>query len=106
MLNNNHLYIMGKRKDQALTEPTLDADSIAGDTDSIQLEDMEKPIGVWRAYFTTEMDRANRLNDSDRFWEDVEVPSLTKLSEANTAYRTPKKMKVGTLLEALADTMH
>jgi hypothetical protein len=45
------------------------------------------------------------LHDSDRSWEDVEVPSLTKLSEVNTAYRTPKKLKVGTLLEALADTI-
>jgi hypothetical protein len=92
-------------KDQALAEPPLDADSITDDTDSIQLEDMEKPIDVWRAYFATEMDRANRLNDSDRSWEDVEVPSLTKLSEINTAYRTPKKLKVGTLLKALADTI-
>jgi hypothetical protein len=38
---------MGKRKAQALAEPTLDADSITKEADSIQLEDLEKPIDFW-----------------------------------------------------------
>jgi hypothetical protein len=35
----------------------------------------------------------------------VEIPSLTKLSEVDATYQTPKKLKVGTLLEVLADTI-
>jgi hypothetical protein len=35
----------------------------------------------------------------------VEIPSLNKLSEVDLEYKTPKKLKVGMLLEALAETI-
>jgi hypothetical protein len=106
LMKDNHLYILGKRKDQALVEPILDADSVTGGADPSKLEDIEKPINVRRAYFSSETERAGRsTNESEKSWEEVEIPSLTKLSEVDATYRTPKKLKVGTLLEVLADTI-
>jgi hypothetical protein len=61
---------------------------------------------VWRAYFTSEAKRRERSADgSDKSWEEVEAPTLSKLSEVDTTYQTPKKLKVGTLLEGLVDTI-
>jgi hypothetical protein len=101
-----HLYIHGKRKDQAMLEPTLDSSLLADDVNQNRLAEAERPINVWRAYFASESDQAVRSsNDGEHSWEELEIPSLKKLSEVDSEYKTPKKLKVGTLLEALADTI-
>jgi hypothetical protein len=60
----------------------------------------------WRAYFTSEAERRERSAEgSEKSWEEVEAPTLSKLSEVDTTYQTPKELKVGTLLEGLVDTI-
>jgi hypothetical protein len=41
----------------------------------------------------------------EKSWEEIDSISLEKLSSVSSTYQTPKKVKVGTLLEALSDTM-
>jgi hypothetical protein len=106
LMRFNHLYICGKRKNQAMIEPTLDSSSLADHVNPSRLAEVERPINVWRAYFASESDRAGRSsNDGEHSWEEVEIASLNKLSEVDSEYKTLKKLKVGTLLEALADTI-
>jgi hypothetical protein len=101
---------MGNRKDQALLEPSMDSVKLNDGVDPQVFANRIKPTSVWRAFFTAEAERVER-NDNvenatrDQSWEDVESPSLEKLSEVDFAYQTPKRLKVGILLEALADTI-
>jgi hypothetical protein len=105
MVKEGYLYIRGNRKDQALSEPSMDALGLPGDSDPRDLADEARPLNVWRAYFTLEAERRERSDGSDKSWEEVEAPTLSKLSEVDTTYQTPKKLKVGTLLEGLVDTI-
>jgi hypothetical protein len=64
---------------------------------------------VVKAFFGTESDRKELSTSSeaasDASWEDLESPSLDKLSSVTSSYVTPKKLKVGFLLEAFADSI-
>jgi hypothetical protein len=105
-VKEGHLYIRGTRKDQALVEPLMDVLGLPGDADPRNLADEARPLNVWRAFFTSEVERRERSADgSETSWEEVEAPTLLKLSEVDTAYQTPKKLKVGTLLEGLVGTI-
>jgi hypothetical protein len=104
-LKEDHLYIIGKRKDQALVNLTLDASALPGDVDPQELVEIARPINIWRAHFTSETERNKRVDGSEKFWEEAEDPALSKLIKVDTAHQTPKKLKVGALLEALADTI-
>jgi hypothetical protein len=109
-LCDNHFYIRGNRKDQALLEPSLDASQLSTEgVEPSRLASTAQPRVVWRAYFGSEKLRTERAilamsGNSEQSWEEVEAPSLEKLSCVNIDYQTPKKLKVGVLLEALADT--
>jgi hypothetical protein len=107
-VKEGQLYIRGSRKDQALSEPSMDAVlGLPGDSDPRDLAHEARPLNVWRAFFTSEAKRRERLaNGSEKSWEEVlEAPTLSKLSEVDTKYQTQKKLKVGTLLEGLVDTI-
>jgi hypothetical protein len=62
-----------------------------------------------KAYFTAEEDAYQRQtrspNNSEASWEEIDSITLEKLSSANSSYQTPKTLQIGTLLEALSDTM-
>jgi hypothetical protein len=108
-LRNNHFYIHGNRKDQALLEPSLDASQLPTEVEPSPLASKAQPRVVGRAYFGSEKLRTNRAiigmrGDSEQSWEEVEALLLEKLSCVNIDYQTPKKMKVGVLLEAMPDT--
>jgi hypothetical protein len=110
VLQDNHLYIMGNRKHQALLEPSMDSAKLNDGVAPQVFVNRIKPTNVWRTFFTSEADRVERNVNienatSDQSWEDVESPSLEKLSEVDFAYQTPKRLKVGILLEAVADTI-
>jgi hypothetical protein len=112
ILQDKHLYIMRNRKDQALLEPSLASSKLSDGIDPQDFADRTKPTHEWRAFFTSEAEKVERdvnvgsAAASEQSWEDVESPSLEKLSEVDFAYhQTPKRLKVGVLLEALADTI-
>jgi hypothetical protein len=73
------------------------------------LADTTKPSNVWKAFFATQSERKDQSSTvesrSDTSWEDLESPSLDKLSAVTSSYVTPKKLKVGFLLEAFADSI-
>jgi hypothetical protein len=105
-VKEGHLYIRGKRKEQALVEPSLNPIGLSGRADIERLMDTPKPLNVWRTYFKSEMAKTERVTEeSDRSWEEVEAPSLTKLSEVEGAYHTPRKLKAGFIMAAMADTI-
>jgi hypothetical protein len=64
---------------------------------------------VWRAYFEAEQERKPSIPEGkssvDSSWEEIESPSLAKFSEIESNNKTPKKLKVGTFLELLVETM-
>jgi hypothetical protein len=106
MIKEGHLYIRGNRKEQALVEPSLDTLLLSASTDVEQLAETAKPVNVWRTYFTSEMASKDRATEgSGRSWEEVEAPALTKLSEVEGAYNTPRRLKAGFIMAALADTI-
>jgi hypothetical protein len=108
-LEAGKLYILGARKEQALLEPLLDVSSLPQGTDSSVLADISKPSTVWKAFFITQMeckDQSSTVDSpSETSWEDLESPLLDKLSSVTSSYVTPKKLKVGFLLEAFADSI-
>jgi hypothetical protein len=84
----------------------MDVLGLPGDSDPRDLTDEARPLNVWRAFFTSEAERRERSADgSEKSCKEVEAPTLSKLSEVDTMYQTPKKLKVGTLLEGLVDTI-
>jgi hypothetical protein len=103
------LYILGTRKEQALLEPSLDVSALPQGTDPLVLADTSKPSNVWKAFFVTQTERKDQASTvdsrSETSWEDLESPSLDKLSTVTSSYVTPKKLKVGFLLEAFADSI-
>ena len=116
LLRENHLYIRAPRGDQVMAENGLDAGPLSEETIT-QMLGVSKPIDLWVTYFlslTTVRFREERLGDARDMsttsstgseWEDVGRPaSLEDFDRARTTLRTPKRMKVGTLLAALVDT--
>jgi hypothetical protein len=103
------LYMMGGRKDQALLEPSLDVSALPKETDPAVLITTQQHSNVWKAFFVATMERKEQAPSSevgsDASWEDLESPSLDHLSAVTSSYVTHKKLKVGFLLEAFADSI-
>jgi hypothetical protein len=71
-----------------------------------QLAETVKPVNIWRTYFMSEMSKPERATEGRELsWEEVEAPTLTKLSEVDGAYHTPRKLKARFIMAALADTI-
>jgi hypothetical protein len=106
-LEEGNLYIRGSRKDQALLQPMLRTDALPPGMEPSVLAASWKPVSVWRAYFEAEQDRKPPEGkvSTDSSWEEVESPTLAKFSDVESKNKTPKKLKVGTLLEVLVETM-
>jgi hypothetical protein len=100
-----NLYILGTRKDRALLQPSLEVSLLPDDKDAAILAATSKPINVWKAFFESQTERIilspTSDTQSEASWEDLESPSLDKLSSVTSSYVTSKKLKVGFLLEAL-----
>jgi hypothetical protein len=60
-------------------------------------------------YFEAEQERKPTPPEgraaTDLTWEEIESPTLAKFSEVESHNKTPKKLKVGTFLEVLVETM-
>jgi hypothetical protein len=104
-----NLYILGTRKDQALLEPSLEGYLLGKEHNIELIAEASKPINVWKAFFGTQSVRKDFSTaseaPSDGSWEELESPSLDKLSSVTSSYVTPKKLKVGFLLEEFADSI-
>jgi hypothetical protein len=109
IINDGNLYILGTRKDQSLLEPSLEGSLLSKEHDLDKIIGTSKPVNVWKAFFDSQTDRKAFPGDtdalSDSSWEDLESPTLEKLSSVTSSYVTPKKLKVGFLLEAFADSI-
>jgi hypothetical protein len=101
--------MMGGRKDQALLEPSLYASALPKETDPEVLITTQQHSNVWKAFFVATMEQKEQAPSSevgsDASWEDLESPSLDHLSAVTSSYITPKKLQVGFLLEAFADSI-
>jgi predicted nucleic acid-binding Zn-ribbon protein len=109
IISAGNLYILGTRKDQSLLEPSLEGDLLSKDHDIEEIIEAVKPVNVWKAFFESQSNRKENPGGSDApsddSWEDLESPTLEKLSAVTSSYVTPKKLKVGFLLEAFADSI-
>jgi hypothetical protein len=82
---------------------------LSKDIDPEVVAETSKPSNVWKAFFASQTERKDQVSAleerSDTSWEDLESPPLDKLSAVTSSYATPKKLKVGFLLEAFADSI-
>jgi hypothetical protein len=104
----DNFYIRGSRKDQALLVPTMSSDALPSGMDPMSFANTWKPISVWRAYFEAEDHKVmppEGKGSEDSTWEEVESPSLARFSEVESNSKTPKRLKVGSLLESLVETI-
>jgi hypothetical protein len=106
-LSAETLYVKHSRHGHARLEPNLPVSLISDDTTLVEMMGKDLPLEVWAAHFDAlkaERTGANKRSSASSFgsaspWEDVEIPSLASLQTASDSFKTPKKLRLGRILE-------
>jgi hypothetical protein len=100
------LYVKHSRNGHARLEPSLPVLLLTDDMPLVEMLSKELSLEVWTAHFESlKAERADAVKRSSTSsfgsgspWEEVEIPTLESLQEASESFKTPKKLRLGSVL--------
>jgi hypothetical protein len=110
LLKGNTFYIKHTRAGQARFEPSLARSFLPEELEAADLLGKEKAFVEWSAYFgglqaKRLLEQSPSSGGSMEAWEKIETPILEAFSQANRSLKTPKRLRLGSLLAVDVETL-